>query len=251
MGSRYIGSKWKKTAVLLQTKEIASYVPNTKRLTRSSLETMLHEYGMVYVKPDVGTFGQGVMRVERKTGTSGELYRYQSGTKARDFARFDDLFRSLLQRTRGRSYLVQKGIQLLKHNGRRFDIRVMVQHDPHKNWETTALIGRVAAPRKVVTNYHSGGTPMPVETLLAPHLGRVNRHLLIQEMRTMGKQVAKRLQASFSGIREIGIDVGIDHTFRPWIFEVNTKPDPYIFRHLPDKRIVRKVIRYAKAYGRL
>lgn len=251
MGSRYIGSKWKKTAALLQSKDVAGYVPVTKRLSRASLETMLHEYGMVYVKPDVGTFGQGVMKVERKPDPSGDRYRYQSGTTAHEFARFDDLYRSLRRRTRGRSYLVQKGIQMLKYNGRRFDIRVMVQQDLHKNWESTAMIGRVAAPRKVVTNYHNGGTPKPLETLLAPHLGRVNRHAFMQELRTMGKQVARRLQSSFPGIREIGIDVGVDHTFRPWIFEVNTKPDPYIFRHLPDKRIVRKVIRYAKAYGRL
>jgi hypothetical protein len=34
------------------------------------------------------------------------------------------------------------------------------------------------------------------------------------------------------------------------VLEVNTSPDPYIFRRLKDKSIFGKIRRYARAYGK-
>ncbi|UUZ90327.1 YheC/YheD family protein [Paenibacillus sp. P25] len=45
--------------------------------------------------------------------------------------------------------------------------------------------------------------------------------------------------------------MAIDQKLYPWILEVNTWPDPWIFRKLKDKRIFRRIYRYSKAYGRL
>jgi hypothetical protein len=49
----------------------------------------------------------------------------------------------------------------------------------------------------------------------------------------------------------VGADIGLDNHLLPWIIELNTNPDPYIFRHLPDKRIARKVLSYARALRRI
>ncbi|RIE04883.1 YheC/YheD family protein [Cohnella faecalis] len=49
----------------------------------------------------------------------------------------------------------------------------------------------------------------------------------------------------------VGADIGLDNHLRPWIIELNTNPDPYIFRHLADKRIARKVLSYARALRRI
>jgi len=244
---RFVQSKWKKTQVLATDPRVRPHIPETVRLTRDALSYMLSRYGMVYVKPENGTFGNGVMRVEKTV----RGFRYQSGTAIRFFAGYDALYHDLVRATRNRSYLVQKGIHLLKYRGRRFDIRVMVQKSPGNRWETTGMVGRVAHPRKIVTNVHNGGTLKPVSSLMDPHMSKAERILFHQSLVVLGVRVAKRLEARFPGIKEIGLDIAVGRSKTPYILEVNTCPDPYIFKVLKDKSISRKVIRYAKAYGRI
>lgn len=58
-------SKWYKTKLLLQSGFIKRYIPDTRRFSRSNLEQMIYSYGMIYVKPERGTYGNGVIRAER------------------------------------------------------------------------------------------------------------------------------------------------------------------------------------------
>ncbi|WP_219838368.1 YheC/YheD family protein [Paenibacillus sp. R14(2021)] len=240
--SRYVGSKWRKTAAIERNALLAQYVPETLKMTGASLSQLLQRHGMVYVKPDRGTYGNGVIRVER----SGEGYNYQVGKKIRRFDQFASLYQSILRQTRGRRYLVQKGIHLLEYEGRRFDIRVMVQFAPGRSWETTGIIGRVAAKNKIVTNYHSGGKIVSADVLLRSNTDQVAAKLLA--LSKLGAQAGKAMQTAFPGVYEIGLDIAMDKTMHPWILEVNTRPDPYIFRKHKDPKVFRRIMRYAKAY---
>ncbi|RKP54192.1 YheC/YheD family protein [Cohnella endophytica] len=243
---QHVGSKRKKTSALLQEKSLKPLVLTTVTLNRSSLGAMLAKYGMVYVKPNVGTHGNGVMKVEHADGR----YRFQLGLTPLSYKTYDQLFAAIRRRTGGKDYLVQRGIRLLKYKGRRFDLRVMVQWTPRRTWETTGIIGRVAAPRKIVTNYHSGGTLMAPTNLLTANMGKGAADLKLRSLRIMGMRAGQALRRRFPRVCEIGLDVGLDESAKPWIIEVNTMPDPYIFRKLGDPSIFRKIRRYAKAYGR-
>ncbi|MGN7765446.1 YheC/YheD family protein [Paenibacillus sp. 22594] len=238
-----VQSKWIKTKLLLRNASIRPFIPDTRKFNKGNLEQMIHSYGMIYVKPERGTYGNGVIRAEREE-RQGFTYQYEE--KVRHFDTFEAFHKSLAKKTGGRSYLIQKGIHLLKHNRRRFDIRVMVQLSPKGVWEATGIIGRLGHPQKIVTNYHSGGKPMAIETLLSTHLTSHRLGLLTEELNRLGTRMAAHMQKTYPRIRQIGVDVGLDRSLTPWIIEVNMNPDPYIFNQLKDKSMYRKVMRYRR-----
>src|SRR4051812_18431905 len=61
----YIGSKWGKTNVLLHNSYLSKFIPKTRKLNETVVKEMLNEFEMIYLKPIKGTYGQGVMRVEK------------------------------------------------------------------------------------------------------------------------------------------------------------------------------------------
>ncbi|MEF2967858.1 YheC/YheD family protein [Paenibacillus sp. M1] len=239
-------SKWIKTNVLMKSAKISPLIPETVRFGRESLKQMLDKYGMVYIKPERGTHGNGVMRAETVRESGKTSYQCQNGTKIQKMQEFESFYRSLKKRTGSRSYLIQKGIPLLKHKDRRFDLRVMVQISPEGKWETTGLIGRVAEPGKIVTNYHNGGKPMAIEKLLSSHMDASRQAQLIKQLKKLGEDIGKFYHKKNLAFKQIGVDVGLDRKLTPWIIEVNTSPDPYIFNQLKDKSMYRKVMAYRR-----
>jgi glutathione synthase/RimK-type ligase-like ATP-grasp enzyme len=240
MGS--VASKLLKTKVLVANKTICSCVPDTKPYSEKVLDSMLKQYRMVYVKPDLGTGGRGVIRVEK----SGETYRYQLQTTVRKFYTLGSLHRAIMKATQKRTYLIQRGIHLLRHEGRAFDIRVMVQKNQSGKWETTGVIGRLGHPDKIVTNVCKGGVSKSVPSLLKHHVGHVNKYM--ERLREIGYKSGFQLSNTFSSLNELGLDIGIDDDHDLWILEVNTRPAIYGFKALKDKRIYEKIARLQKAY---
>ncbi|WP_171656424.1 YheC/YheD family protein [Paenibacillus foliorum] len=247
---RTLTSKWTKTLVLLKSNKVRRYIPETRLFNKSSVLSLLKKYQMVYVKPVNGSFGQGVIRVDLQRTKSGSKYRYQHGTASRSFGNYDAMYSSISKSKLKRSYLVQKGIHMLKYNNRVFDIRIMVQKNRERKWEASGYIGRVAHPKKIVTNFHNSGKPLPLETLLERFVQGEQKQAYIRDLKNLGYQIAVHLNKHYPGFREIGVDIGIDKELKPWIFEVNTAPDPLIFNQLKDKRMFRKVIHYARLNGR-
>jgi glutathione synthase/RimK-type ligase-like ATP-grasp enzyme len=244
-----VGSKWAKTNALLASPATRNFVPLTRRFNQENVQQMLQRLNLVYAKPVNGTFGLGVIRIERSPN-SAYPYVFQSGVRKYRFQSFPAMFRKLKTIKVRRPYIVQQGIELLKFQRRRFDLRLMVQKNPQGRWETTGLIGRLAHPRKIVTNYHNGGTPMAAEKLLAPHMTDRQFTAFRSTLNQLGLDVAAAMERKFPKIKELGIDIGVDKDGKPWILEVNTKPDPFIFRKLPNKTIYRRIYRYAVQYGR-
>lgn len=248
---RYVVSKWTKTCLLNENDKIRAHIPPTEKMTHYSLKSMLDKYRMVYIKPDKGTFGIGVMRVEVESDQSKTVYRYQSGSDIRKFSSYDDMYDSITRLTNERLYLVQMGIHLTKYRNRRFDIRVQVQQSPENKWEATGIVGRVGDPKKIVTNVHNGGKIKAIETLMKAYMPPAEQKVFIRSLKRLGKATAEEMFKRYQGIKEIGLDIALDKNLHPWILEVNTNPDPYIFNRLKDKKMYRKVYRYAKAYGRV
>ncbi|CAM4305100.1 YheC/YheD family protein [Paenibacillus tarimensis] len=247
MAVQRVKSKLAKTKVLERHCYIRDFIPLTRKLSKVTLHEMLTQFSMVYIKPDIGSFGNGVMRIEHQ---SDGYYRLQLQSDVYRFSSFESLYEGIQKLTGDKKYLVQRGIELLRYDDRRFDLRVMVQKNPQGKWETTGIIGRLAHPAKAVTNYHSGGTPLSFEQLTQGTLTRDEQQALIERLKLIGAAAASGLQCTYSRLRELGLDIAIDTDKRPWLLEVNTLPDPWIFLKHDNPAVFRKIYRYAAAYGR-
>lgn len=245
--SRTVKSKWVKTKWLRGSGTVASYVPDTRLFKRTNLVGMLDSYATVYCKPTGGSGGAGIMRVKKKG--NGYLLQYGSGQSTH--ASMDSLFERMKKRINSRSYLLQKGISLAKTNGNPFDIRVMVQKTDSGKWVSTAVFTKIGRPGKVATNYNQGGnlgsfTP----TMAGAGFGSDRIKSKEAELKRLGRQVGRAFDRHGKGFRELGLDVALEDRGRAWILEVNTSPQFYPLKQMKNKALYRRIVSYAKQYGR-
>ncbi|WP_019423232.1 YheC/YheD family protein [Paenibacillus sp. OSY-SE] len=245
MSIRRVFSKWKKTRNL-QSSSLKRYIPETVIFNYDRLGEMLTRHKMVYVKPDKGTHGNGVMRVKQHSGTSFEL---REGVSTQTLNSLDSLHAAIKTRIGKRMYLVQKGIHMMTHRGRKFDLRVLVQKNLDNKWESMSILGRKAAAHKIVTNVSNGGKMETLSKLLHSRLNDASIRRLGRELEQLGVSTGRELSRTYKGLKELGIDIALDKSMHPWILEVNTNPAIYVYRTF-DPRAYRRICRNAKAYGR-
>lgn len=241
-----IRSKLLSSRIVLSDSRLAKHVPKTWGFSRNLLYDMLRRYKMVYVKPTRGQQGIGVIRVERRKG----YYFFHSGTKSYSFYTFQAMSRALQQRIGRQSYVIQKGIRMLKFRGRPFDFRVMIQRSRRGSWIVTGTLARLAHPGKAVTNGSQGGSIYPAHSLIRFYAGKRKTVQLLRKMKRMARQSAALFGRVYPVSRELGIDIAIDRHLKPWILEVNTRPDPCPFTKLPNKTMIRRILAVARGYGK-
>ncbi|PYI52704.1 YheC/YheD family protein [Paenibacillus flagellatus] len=242
-----VSSKLVKTRLLVRDRELSRHVPDTREFARRVLAEMLDRYGLVYLKPDTGSLGVGVMRIEKR----GREYRCQSGVNMFAFRSVSGMFGFVRSRMGGRRYLIQQGIRTLTREGRPFDFRVMIQKNPSRRWEPTGTVGRVARPRKAVTNGSQGGTIFRAVDLLRPFARADGADkAVLRRMDRLARRTAARFGRAYPAMNELGLDIAVDRRLYPWILEVNTRPDPCPFTKLDDNSAIRKIVAYGRAYGR-
>ncbi|AOZ92847.1 YheC/YheD family protein [Paenibacillus crassostreae] len=261
MAIQRISSKWSKTKVLLRDEHISTHIPVTCKYSPDALARLLSEFNVVFLKPDIGTYGRGVLSIEQlnqenldsdvNIQTNPYLYRLRYATKTLMFSSLEELDLGLQPYIHDCTYLIQQGIHLLNYNNRPFDLRVLTQKGPNQQWFSTGIIGRVAAPNKVITNHRSGGKCQTLETLLSPYMNAMEILNQQRTLKKLGVAVAQQLQKKYPNIKELGLDIAIDDHYSPWILEVNTLPALFPFKkYIDDKEIYRRIHRYAVSYGR-
>jgi glutathione synthase/RimK-type ligase-like ATP-grasp enzyme len=236
-----IASKGLKTIILERDKWMKAYIPKTVWYRDERLLNMLDTFGTVFVKPDKGGGGVGIIRVRKEKNGLVEcksLKHHKLVKKERVIALIHTYLKS------DKRYLIQQGISLAKINGRPFDIRLMLQRID-RDWELTGIAAKIAAPGKIVTNFCKGGKPYTAKDAVEKVCPK-DAPKKMEELRKLAYRVAEVLSERFTGLRELGIDAGIDNNGNIWIFEVNTRPTYEMFRKLKNLKMYYNIRRKRK-----
>jgi hypothetical protein len=223
----HIPDKWKRHQALTAYRRTRRYLPATRLLTGSSLNQFLNRYRTVFVKPVNGKGGLGVIRIRHW----GNRYTMQRLKTIRQFHKRQRLT-AYLKRSGGfRRHLVQQGIDLVAVRGRPVDFRVLMLR-PGRSWEYMGIVGKMASPGKIVTNFHSGGKSVQFHWALlrAKGYGRQRSEQIRRQIVQSSIVVARTFQNRFPNARRLGIDWAIDSNGKHWLIEVNTAPGYRLFK---------------------
>lgn len=223
------------------------YVPHTCEWgSEQTLADMLRQYPLVYVKPAHGHAGVGIMQVQQKgtqyrltvvTGNAKQLKRYRTTSLKTLYKQIDAL-------SRGKRYMIQQGIVLLRYDGCPFDLRALVQKNGNGQWTVTGVGIRIADAHGITTHVPRGGRIGAVKHVLPRVFGTAARSVYEQAV-TTSVLIAERIeQQSGQMLGEMSLDLGLDLERRFWLFEANAKPMKFDEPHI-RKRSLERLIQYA------
>ncbi|MCL6443780.1 MAG: YheC/YheD family protein [Alicyclobacillus sp.] len=221
MSHTVIRSKMRKTQPLMGDPIISRYVPETDWFNAASLYRMLQTYSTVYIKPDVGRKGDGVIRIRKLSGSECEVSYRQTSLRCASKNLIWELNKI---RNANKKYIIQRGIDLATYHNRPFDVRVVLQK-PLNRWHLSWMSAKVA-PRtgSVVTNVAKGAKDVTLIKALRGIDQSVNVHSVLRELIDVSYQIVQILGSKFP-LSIVGLDMAIDKKGNIWFVEANTKPD--------------------------
>jgi glutathione synthase/RimK-type ligase-like ATP-grasp enzyme len=223
---------------MLQHPILRRYLPETHWLTHARTLRMLKSYSSIFIKPNHGSGGKGIIRVKKiRNG-----YQVRRDYR-RKYVGSNSLYKAIRSyRKPSHQYLVQRGLRLARYKGSIFDIRIYMQK-PKSKWIISGMVVRVAAPNRYVTNYHKGGHAKSVHKVLLK-IFKNNRKKVndsLNRITNLSYIIAKTLNKRHYDIHELGIDIAIGKNGRIWIIEANSKPGHKLFTKLLDKTMLRRI----------
>ncbi|MFS0727971.1 YheC/YheD family protein [Paenibacillus sp. 1P07SE] len=250
--SRNIRGKLRVCRYLRANPSLKSNVPHTKAFTLANLRSMTDKYNSVYIKPDIGSMGIGVYKLNM-TGSGYELYSTSKRKQRRDyFSSRSAVYKHLKKKQGSSRMIIQRTIPLDTVEGRPYDIRTMVQRKPGKSWVCTGFLVKVGKPERIVTNYYQGGRIYTLSKWMRKKgWSETASRAREQQLSGTALAISQTLSKRRSGMHEMGIDFAYDRHDRLWVLEVNSNhPQFYPLRKL-DRAVFQKMKQYARSYGRM
>lgn len=239
MSDYKVKGKMVKHKLMKKNSSLSPHIPKTRWLSSSKAIHMLESHPTVFVKPDGGSGGSGILRI-RKTST--DDYEIRNG---KDLKRVGShtLSRTLRKYQKSSTkYIVQNGIDLGRYHGKVFDIRMYLQK-PKSEWGISGMVARVAPRDRYITNYHKGGQAATLEKVLLPIFegNHVKMNECIENLKRISLTISGTLDRQFRATRELGIDLAVDTSGEIWIIEANTRPQHNLFKFLPNKEMLNTI----------
>ena len=202
----------------------------------SHVKQAIKRFPELYSKPKGGTQGKGILKIES------EQRRVYLKNKSYDFTDVESLA-SFVHHKVTENYLIQEGIKIRKVDGKLVDLRVLAQNNGTK-WEMMAVMARLGAKGKHVTNIHQGGSALSYEEL-AQRIKVPEKEIVADVSASIGKILSRN-----SNIAELGLDFLIDVNGRLCFVEANPRPGRRLLRLLGKDSIREKSLEYLLGYAK-
>lgn len=224
MKHKAIRGKMKITKPLRRDPIVSRHVPKMKWFRTSHCQKMLKSYSTIYIKPDKGSLGEGIIRVKKRNSSASEI-AYQSNKKRVSTKRVVRQIKKHLDPKR--KYLIQQGIDLVTYKRRPFDVRIVLKKSSKKKWRVTLICTRVAPSRNsIVTNKAQGAE----EKNVIKTLQRADQPLKVRKVYwklvKIAYRIAKILGSHFP-LKVVALDMAIDKKGKVWFIEANTDPSRF------------------------
>ncbi|MFF2018523.1 YheC/YheD family protein [Paenibacillus sp. NPDC058177] len=241
----YFFNKWNLFEWLHSSRFTSKHVPTTRRLrSPGTLTAMLKNHDSLYLKPESGKAGKGIMRLKYLADTA-LPYRLQIQTGRKNVtyktASMERLWSRISKEKGSARYIVQQAIDLATHRGRPFDLRVLLQKNSRGNWGVTGIGARLAGARSITTHVPRGGTIEEPSSMLEGTFSTERAAAILKSVPTTALLMARQIErASEYRLGEMSMDLGVDHNGGLWFFEANSRPmkfDEPAIRKLSLERI--------------
>ncbi|WP_127531284.1 YheC/YheD family protein [Paenibacillus kobensis] len=247
--SAAIWGKHKVVRYLSADAELKPLVPETLTLTADHLRTMSERFAALYIKPDIGSHGIGIHKLER-TEEGYTLYSvHAKRQKQLKFAALDEAYRSIHRRKCG--MIIQEAVAIDRIDEQPYDIRAMVQRKPGGSWTCTGYMVKVGQKQRIVTNFYQGGQIWTLNQLWTAKACAEEQSLeLSGQLQETALRIARRLSSQKNGMREMGIDFAFDQEGKLWVLEVNSNHPQFHPLKKLDPAAYARMLAFARAYGR-
>ncbi|MBT9177200.1 MAG: Endospore coat-associated protein YheD [Firmicutes bacterium] len=240
---RALRGKWEVYRSVRKHSDLSPHIPDTRRLSSlAALRHMLVTHRYVFIKPDLGSQGKGVMQV--RVTNSGLVCRGRDSAN-RPFAATVDSVAAVLGLAKSRSQrcrlLVQQGLHLNHFKGSTFDIRSVVQKDEAGKWAITGTAARIGQRGSITSNLHGGGRAMRTEALLRAAFP-LQWETILSKAHSLCLSIPSALDQELGRFGELGLDLGVDKDGKVWLIEANSKPGRKVFLKIKARDLRRRSI---------
>ncbi|MFM1650905.1 YheC/YheD family protein [Brevibacillus sp. B_LB10_24] len=232
--------------LLFSNSALRPHLPISRSYTWDGLMDLLGQYQVVYLKPVIGSVGQGVVRIER----SGSVYLWTSSSiQQKPFLR-SGLRQQARKWVGNRRFLIQQGIKLAHYKDRTFDIRVSIQKNGKRLWSVSGMVAKLANRYNKLSNLAQGGSAEKLDTVLLSMFSEAEVRKIKLDIARVGILIAKQLELKNPSLADIGIDMGIDSQGKPYMIEVNVRDQRYSFFKAGELGMFRKTYQTPLEYGK-
>jgi hypothetical protein len=249
---RALGGKYQTYEILKQNAEIQPFLPLTIRYqTPQDVIRFLHEHSSVLIKPNGGSHGRGVVAITRMSrgfevrGRSRSNHAFQYVIKNEEQLKL--WVQTFIKDTR---YIIQPYLKLYTPDHRPFDLRILVQKNEHREWETTGMALRLGKVDSITSNLHGGGQATSLLPFLNQNYPQHQVPDILKKIETVSSIVPPFIEKHHGPLVELGLDVGIDRQGHVWLLEVNSKPGRSVFLKTGELEIRRRAVRLPMLYAR-
>lgn len=218
-------NKWKVHELLSLNYDLVKYLPETMILNKENLDIMLSKYGVLYIKPENGSLGKGIIKLN-KQGEKLKYIMYGQRINRGIADNSEEFLKRSYKFRNNRPYIVQQGLDLQRYKGAPFDIRIIFQKNFEGKWKISKKFVRVAAHGRSIANLSSGGSAETSKKILRKVVQRKNEiekiNTSILELCTLAAETLEKNSRECFG--ELGLDLGIDKNLQIWLIEINSKP---------------------------